>query len=266
MSRSNVIFSTFVSILLFISVAACSRAPKGVIPEKKMRQILIDMYLADAIISADPTTFNNDENKSALYQSVFEKHHITEAIYDSSLIWYGKNLDIYMQVNNMALADVKKKIEEMGPVGPDNNKTVNEDSVDIWSTDRYYEFYPAALSNTIIFNIKGTDDYSSGSIFVLGLNVFGLAQGLKSPVDVQLSAQQIDTLVMVHKKIFKDGYYELILRTSPVQRVKQVYGYVRLNEDSVPYNKIYLDDFKMIKYRYGTEAAGRLDSLGTVTE
>jgi len=261
MTRSMVMLRTVITIMLFLTVISCSRAPEGVIPEKKMRQILIDMYLADAIIVAEPTTFYTDDNKKALYQSVFDKYKITEALYDSSLVWYGKNLDVYMQVNNMALAEVKKKIEKLGPVESEQNLNINVDSVDIWSADRYYEFSPVALSNTIIFNFKAAEEYSSGSIFVLGLHVFGLMKGLQSPVEVHLGAQQTDTTITVRNQIFTNGYHELILRTSPVQKVKQVYGYIRFNEDSVSYHKIYVDDLQLIKYRYGTEAAGRLDSL-----
>jgi uncharacterized protein (UPF0248 family) len=241
-------------------MVACSRVPKGIIPERKMQQIVTDMHLADAIISADYYSFQSDEDKKALYQSVFDKHRVTEAIYDSSLVWYGKNLDVYMQVYNMALTDVKKQIEKIGEIVPEKVLTSDEDMVDIWSIGRYHEFYPASLSNSLIFNFKDVEDYSSGSIFVLGLQVLGLVPGMQSPVEVHLRAEQNDTTIIVNNKIDRDGYYELIVRTLPVRKVKRVHGYVRLNESAVPYHKIYLNDLSMMKYRYGTEAAGRLDS------
>ena len=240
--------------LLILFITACSRVPQGIIPERKMQQIVTDMHLAEAIINSDPSAYSTNEEKKALYQSVFDKHRVTKAIYDSSLIWYGKNLDVYMQVYNMALAEVNKSIEEIGPIEPEKVDISNKDSVDIWSVGRYYEFSPSSLSNTIIFRFQEREEYSSGSIFVLGMHVWGLASGLLSPIEVHLRAEQRDTTVVIKETIHNDGYHEMTLRSIPTQRVRQVYGYIRFNGSTVPYHKIYLDDLSMMKYLYGSEA------------
>jgi len=247
------------SFILFLFMVACSRAPRGIIPERKMRQLLVDMHLADAMISSDPYNFQSDDDKKSLYQSVFEKHRVTQAVYDSSLVWYGKNLDVYMQVYNMALVDVKKKIEEITVIEPENVLTPNADMFDIWSIGKYHEFFPSSLSNSLIFNFIPDEDYSFGSIFVLSLQVMGLISGMQSPVEVHLRAEQVDTTIMMNNKLYNDGSCEMILRTLPVHKVKRVYGYIRFNESAVPYHKIYLNDFSLMKYRYGSEAAARLN-------
>ena len=258
------VFSGFgISLILSLLMFACSRAPKGIISEKKMQNILTDMHLADAMISLDPYNFENDEEKKTLYQSVFDKHRVTEAVYDSSLVWYGKNLEVYMQVYNMALADVKKKIEEIGIIEPEIRISDNEDIMDIWSLDKYHAFYPSSLSNNLIFNFKPEEDYSSGSIFVFGLQVVGLVSGMQSPVEVHLSAEQNDTTIILKSYITSDGYHEMILKTIAINRVKRIYGYVRFNETTIPYHKIYMNDFSLMKYHYGTEVAGKLNSLIT---
>jgi hypothetical protein len=243
-----------ISFLIFLFIAACSRVPKGIIPERKMQQVLTDMHIADAIINSDPSTFRDDEAKKALFQSVFDKHRVTEAKYDSSLIWYGKNLDVYMQVYTMALADVKRRIEIIGPIESEKTYSPNKDSVDIWTIDRYVEFSPASLSNLVVFNFQEREEYSSGSVFVLGMNVWGLASGRIPPIEVHLRAEQSDTTLIVQNSIRTDGYHELILRSVPTKRVKQVHGYIRLGNDTIPYRKIYIDNFRMMKYLYGSEA------------
>ena len=263
--KDSALYGLGISFILFLFLAACSRAPKGIISEKKMQKLLTDMHLADAIISSDYYSFQNDEDKKALYQSVFEKHRVTEAVYDSSLVWYGKNLDVYMQVYNMALTDVKKKIEDIeATIKPETVVNANEDMVDIWSIGKYHALYPTSLSNSLIFNFKPEEDYSSGSIFVLNLQVMGLTSGMQSPIEVHLRAEQNDTTIVVKNSITSDGYHEMILRTLAIQRVKRVYGYIRFNGSAVPYHKIYLNDLSMMKYRYGSEAAGRLDDGDTI--
>ena len=248
-----------ISFVLFLMMIACSRAPKGIIPERKMRLLLTDMHLADAMITSDPYTFQNDDDKNALYQSVFDKHRVTQAVYDSSLVWYGKNLDVYMQVYKMALIDVNKKIEEIGVIEPETVLSLNAELFDIWSTGKYYEFFPTSLSNCLVFNFVPEEDYSSGSIFVLGFQVMGLVAGMQSPVEVHFRAEQIDTTIMMNNRITNDGFYELTLRTLAAHKVRRVYGYIRFNEHAVPYHKIYLNDINLMKYLYGSEAAGKLD-------
>ena len=252
--KRNVFNGLGILFLIILFTTACSRVPKRIIPERKMQQIVTDMHLAEAIINSDYASYSSNEEKNALYQSVFDKHRVTEAMYDSSLIWYGKNLDVYMQVYNMALAEVNKRIAEIGPIEPERVYIPNKDSVDIWSIGRYHEFFPTSLSNTVIFNFRENQEYSSGSIFVLGMHIQGLASGMLSPIEVHLRAEQRDTTVVVKNTIHNDGYHEMILRSIPIQQVRQVSGYIRFNGSALPYHKIYLDDVRMMKYLYGSEA------------
>lgn len=95
-------------------LAACSKVPDGILSEKKMQGVLTDMLLAEAMVNVDYNTYKSDTMKLALYESVFRKHDITQAVYDSSLVWYGRNLDIYMEVYNRVLADLNKRINNLG--------------------------------------------------------------------------------------------------------------------------------------------------------
>ena len=52
-----------------------------------MCDVLIDMQMAETIINDDPYTYGSFRQKNALFQSVFKKHNLTQAEYDSSLIW-----------------------------------------------------------------------------------------------------------------------------------------------------------------------------------
>ena len=65
-------------------LAACSKVPDGILSEKKMQGVLTDMLLAEAMVNVDYNTYKSDTMKLALYESVFRKHDITQAVYDSS--------------------------------------------------------------------------------------------------------------------------------------------------------------------------------------
>lgn len=230
---------------------ACSKVPDGILSEKEMQTVMTDMLLAEAMIGTDYKQFKEDAAKEALYQSVFRKHGITQADYDSSLVWYGRNLDIYMKVYERVLADLNKQMTELGDIQADAAPVSNRDSVNIWPRRSYLTLQPKALFNGAIFDIKPETNYSSGSIFVLGTRVWGLSGKETYVPEIRLSADQGDTIVTVRNRIEKDGYQETILRTLPTKKVRRVYGYIRLDNTDTTYYKIYIDSLNLMKYNYG---------------
>ncbi|MDR2121180.1 MAG: DUF4296 domain-containing protein [Tannerella sp.] len=229
--------------------------PEGIISEKKMKDILVDMQMAEEMTTTDPLVFRDNEEKNALYKSVFRKHHVTEADYDSSLVWYGRHLDAYMRVHKAALAEVQKRIDALGDVAPESVSESNRDSLDIWNFRRYYELSPRMLDNMIVFDIEpGGGAYSSGSAFVFGVNVWGITPQMTKPVEIRLRTVSDDTVYTASRTVYENGYCEMILKVSPVKKTQRVYGYVRPDGKADAYRKIYLDRIRLIKYRYGSPA------------
>jgi hypothetical protein len=246
--------------LVAAAFAACSRTPAGIIPEKKMQQVMVDVQLAEAMIHMEPNLYPTPAERRALYQTVFRKHQLTEAEYDSSMIWYGKHLDLYMRIYNLALADIKAQMDAIGDIKPDIVPTSNADSLDIWIFRKYYEFSPL-LSNRVIFDLQPDEPYSSGSAFVLEWQMWGLTPEMKASVEVHLRVRQGDTILSVKSTAERDGLHEIYLKTLPTKRVNRVYGYILLNTADTTFRKIYLDDFSLMKYRYGSPAIAAMDSI-----
>jgi len=239
-------------LLIFVVIAtmiSCSNTPKGLLSEKKMAAVIIDMQNAEEMINNEPTVFSAKEDREQLYASIFRKHGVTEADYDSSLVWYGQHLTEYMRVQKMALTEIQARIEAMGnvtPVAVDSNS----DSIDIWIYRRYYELSPKLLSNLVIFDIKPLAAYSSGSSFVFGMNVWGVQPQMTENVEVHICAVSDDSTYMASRTIKEDGYYETSLKTSPAKRTQHIYGYIRIDGKEKAYNTIYIDSFSLMKYRY----------------
>lgn len=243
-----------IALLAIILFAACSKVPKHILSEKDMQKVMIDMMMAESMLSNNYQTFRGDTTKLALYESVFKKHHISRELYDSSLIWYGQNLDIYMKVYDRALTDINKMIADLGDVQAAAAPTSTSDSVNIWPRRNSLILQPGQPFNGVTFDIKPTSNYSSGSSFVLGLRVWGLNKDMRFTPEIHLSAVQPDTIISTKTKITKDGYYQTILSTSPTQQIRRVYGYIRMDNKEDSYHKIYIDSLSLIKYNYGSPA------------
>lgn len=235
---------------LLLGLSACSKVPDGILSEKQMQQVLKDMLVAESMIGVDYEHYKTDTSKVALYESVFRKHGIDQMMYDSSLIWYGRNLDIYIKVYDRVVADLNREINDLGDVQADAIPASNSDSIDIWPRRRFMVLQPHAAFNGVTFDIRPDKPYSSGSSFVLGMRVWGLDPKRKHKPEIRMQADLGDTTVIVNQTVARDGYWETRLRTIATKRVKRVYGFIRLDNADADYGKIYVDSLNLMKYNY----------------
>lgn len=78
----------YILFLLAMALVSCSHRPDGVLSSGKMCDVLIDLHKTDGIIQIKGFNYGHDVEVAALYQAVLEKHGVTQAEFDSSLVWY----------------------------------------------------------------------------------------------------------------------------------------------------------------------------------
>jgi hypothetical protein len=234
---------------------SCSRVPKDVLPEKKMRKVLYDMQIAEAMVETDYNHYRTNEEKQQLYDAVFAKHRITQPEYDSSLVWYGENMDLYMRIYKLVLKDIEKNIAAMGDIKQDplSGEMSTKDSLDIWIQKDAFAFKPENMYARSVFDIKPTIPYTQGSRYVFAFDVWGLSPSMRYKPRVKLSVVQGDTIVTVNKEITEDGHFEAVLKTIEARPVNRIFGYIFINH-AEKYRHIYLDDIQLMKYNKSLEA------------
>ena len=241
-------------------VASCSRVPKHILSERKMKDVMYDMLLAEAMVEIENDSFPTGKERQLVFDAVFNKHRITQTDYDSSLIWYGKHIDIFMTVYRLVLKDVNANYAALGEIKPNplSGDISSQDSIDIWIYKRLKIMRPELAFNTFSFDIEPQNSYSPGSLYLFALSVWGIPSNLKHKPVLHLSAIQADTIVSIRQEIAGDGYHEALLRTIADKKVLRVYGNIFMNETDASYKRIYLNDIRLMKFNYGSKA---LESL-----
>lgn len=85
-----------VLILCLVSIlTSCTIRPRGVLSERRMIDLLFDLHRADGTMQVSGVVYNNENELAAYYASVLEKHGVTQAQFDSSLVWYTDNPNIF---------------------------------------------------------------------------------------------------------------------------------------------------------------------------
>jgi hypothetical protein len=83
--------NTYIIFLLFFIIFGCGKnaTPSGILDEDRMVEILIDIHLAEGLVSTFPINYDSSR---ALYpfleQRVFEKHQLSDTVFMESLQYY----------------------------------------------------------------------------------------------------------------------------------------------------------------------------------
>lgn len=100
--------------LLLMGFIACTVKPAYVLSDKKMENVLFDLYIAQTEVGENSAVFYNDSaKKQDLLQSVFKKHKITQAKFDTSLVWYNAHMDRYMKINTQLTERYDRLINQL---------------------------------------------------------------------------------------------------------------------------------------------------------
>lgn len=96
-------------LLLILFLTACSNRPKEVLSSGEMEIVLFEMYLVDgAMEQKNGMVGNTDTSLLALYQELLIEHKITQADFDSSLVWYSNRPKQFKRI----YTNVIRRLEE----------------------------------------------------------------------------------------------------------------------------------------------------------
>ncbi|WP_407405832.1 DUF4296 domain-containing protein [Sodaliphilus sp.] len=240
-------------LVAFLCLAAgCDKAPKGVIPESKMEELLVDLELADAYIDSHWDQFPDDSSRLVLKQSIFMKHGITPELYDTSLVWYARNMDVYIKVYdnvigrlqdmNKELQDAPSQLPVQGPafgsgmegVAANHEFAAEGDSADIWQGPRRWMLTSGMKSGFITFDLKPDRESDKGDRYELQYKL----KPVRSSFKAFMAVDYIDgSTSIVNRFSGSDGWNSLALQGDPGKRAQRIYGYIyyNINKGDVAY-------------------------------
>jgi hypothetical protein len=69
-----------------------------------MRDVLVDLHKTDALLQISGLQYGHDEAANIYYAMVLEQHGITQAQFDSSLVWYTAHPQLFDKIYPKVLA------------------------------------------------------------------------------------------------------------------------------------------------------------------
>ena len=153
------------AVALVLAFAACNRVPESVIQPDDMAELMADVRVADAVVAVNPAQYAVPGTREALRDAVFAKHGITKAQFDSSLVWYGHNMNIYQDVTDRSIEILEARLEQVNGQVAEAALSVAGDSVDIWQRPTALMLTDRSPSPYITFNLTADRNWERGDFF-----------------------------------------------------------------------------------------------------
>ena len=129
---------SLIGLLALLFVMACTpTVPSQFIQPDEMEDLLYDYHVAQAMARLDHPGESGEVEKNRNFLAVLNKYGVTQAKFDSSLVYYYSHLDklkkIYIEVNERLSDNAKSLGADVGTMGHFSQYTANGDTANIWT-------------------------------------------------------------------------------------------------------------------------------------
>lgn len=224
--------------------------PGDIIQPDKMEEVLYDYHLAIGMSSnlKSSETFNKEAYKSYL----FKKHDVTEAEFDSSMVWYTREaqelVEIYQRLDRRFSREHAHAEMLLESRQSDTRLSLPGDTVDVWGKSDLCWLTDAPLSNQLLFEIQADSNYHAKDAFVWSMDYHFLAEG-KVTMGFNVIFEN-DSTVGETKIIKESGNHSICLRTDSAFKAKTLNGFVHVADTAGLDPLLLLQHITLTRYHY----------------
>ena len=236
------------------ALAACDvERPDTVLSDTVMENVLYDYHIAKALGEQE----NRGENyKRVLYVDyVYQKHGITEAQFDSSMVWFSRHPDVlgevYKKVTDRLRAE-EANVEWLVALREHKPLTSQAgDSVDIWAWQPVYQLSGMPMDNRVTFTFPSDSNFKARDTLRWSVRFAFAASDMCDSLHAPVMALQMrfanDSVIGDYVQVREEGRQMLTLTSDTLGDIKEVSGFVYYpRQDSV--RPLVLDGISLMRY------------------
>lgn len=238
--------------------------PEEIIQPNKMERVLYDYHL---MMSLSDNSKNTEKEASKNY--LFQKHGITQADFDSSMVWYTREskelMSIYENLNKRFKREYEHTARLLESRDDINTRTfVSGDTVDVWVKEDILWFTKAPLNNHLAFEIKADTTFHPKDAFHWNMDYAFLSEG-----EVIMGLNVIydnDSVIGMTKTITQSGPQNIYLHSDSTYKIKILNGFIYVPENQDKEPSIFVHKIHLTRY-HTNEPTDSLssDSISTLT-
>ena len=257
--------------LLMFLLMACDDRPKDVLSRGKMEDVLYDYHIMQGIIDELPS--EEREAKAQDYiNAVFEKHGITEAQFDSSIVYYNRHTKDLHKIYSNLKERYSIVNDEIQLVNGNNDMmavfATGGDTTNLWNSAKLLALRNKDLLNRESFTIQADTSFRRQDQFILTLNPLFIREN-QGDYDIQLhvglsilyaSGKHAGMTRMLNTS----GIQQLTLQTSPDEDIKTITGFFYYRGKKTTRNLCLIDNISLVRmHQKEPEQPVQTDSVKT---
>lgn len=225
--------------MTLVTVASCDRRPKAVLSEDEMVSLMTDMQLAEAYTDVSGKGGDYTAMRKSLSEGVLSAHGVSQAQLDSTLLWYGKNVDEYNELFKKVDKEIDKRKRRFLADSRMSQEEIAEGN--LWPYSPHMTISGLGDTDNIRFSIPTTEEIKKGDVFTWKMH-FHSPRELKGMIGVDYSDGS--TSVMT-RSLSGNPDIEMRLQTDSSRTPVRLFGVLRVRQQSsLP---IYADSIMLLR-------------------
>ena len=246
-----------VCVVITVLMAACKPGtPAQYIQPDDMEDILVEYHLAKALALSNDVPYNERDIKQSMYiESVFQKHGVTKADFDSSLVYYYSHAerfqDVYKKVAERLEDQAMMLGASEGEVGKYAMLDATGDTANIWADRSVMALMPLPPYNRWDFVLEGDTTCRRGDTFLLQFTSDFMYQAGQKGAVVYLAIEYGDTVIAYHRRFSSSGLTQMQMAGNDKQEIKRIKGYFfveRGDEPPTTLRLLFINNVQLIRF------------------
>ena len=236
---------TLITCLALLS--SCGKEiPDEIIQPSKMEKILYDYHLTMGMSDNSKNT-----EKEARKKYIFQKHGITAADFDSSMVWYTRESQELMSIYENLNKRFKREYEHVERL-LENREEANTrsfasgDTVDVWMKENILWFTKSPLNNRLTFEIKADSTFHPKDAFDWNMDYYFMTEG-EAIMGLNVIYEN-DSVIGMTKSITESGPQSIYLHTDSAYNIKSLNGFVYVPQNQAKQPNILLHKINLTRY------------------
>lgn len=230
MRKSFSIYLFLIASVVLLLASCKPQVPGKYIQPGEMEDILFDYHIAMGMVSENDT---NDYQKRMYEASVFKKHGITEAQFDSSLVYYTRHADAFQSIYENLSKRLSDEAVSLGAVASDANSfgenTASGDTTNVWNLSPSLVLATVEPDNVESFHILADSAYHKGDRMILAFDTqFIFQDGYKDGVAMLSVRFSNDSIACQTIHISESSHYDITISDDANLGIKEIRGFISL--------------------------------------
>ncbi len=252
-------------VLLVIFMIGCKPSvPSQFIQPGELEDILYDYHVAQAMALEDGSKSGETHNinRNTYFLAVLKKYGITEAEFDSSLVYYYSHAErlktIYQEVRERLNDDAKALGASVGDLNKYSVYSATGDTANVWQNETDVLLTPLPTNNRFDIYVKADTSYYKGDTFLFQFMSDFISQGGSKDAIVCLVAKYDgDSITQTTNHISITGQAQVRIPQNREGTLKELRGYIYLNNnerDAEIRRMLFISQIQLIRFHQKEQA------------